>query len=152
MFMELIIAGISALVAVTSIICSVITYRINVLHDRKQSTLDAYNRLQTEVFDFLNLYSMSEIEEICNNTKSENYKVLSGYIARIEHFCIGVNEKIYDRNVFYKLAHGYFDGPILQRRVIPILDSKKNAKEYYSNTYELLEWMNKKSRNDKKIY
>ena len=152
MFVELIIAGISALVAFSSIVCSVITYRITVLHDRKQATLESYNRLQTEVFDFLNMYTTTEIDEICKNTKSENYKVLSGYIARIEHFCVGVNEKIYDRNVFYKLAHGYFDGPILQRRVMPILDSKKKANEYYANTYELLDWMNKKCRNDKRIY
>ena len=48
---------------------------------------------------------------------------------------------------FYELtmAHGYFDGHILYRRIEPILMSKKNAEQYYSNTYSVLEQMNKKS-------
>lgn len=80
------------------------------------------------------------------DVKSAEYKVLSGYLARIEHFCVGLNEKVYDKNVFYKLAHGYFDGYILYRRIEPILMSKKNAEQYYSNTYSVLEWMKKKSK------
>lgn len=142
--MEFLIACISVLLAFASVVYSVVTYKTTVLHDRKQATLDAYNRLQCEVFDRLNSLPPLEIEEICKDTKSEEYKELSGYIARIEHFCIGVNEKIYDKDVFYKLAHGYFDGPILLRRIIPILDSKKNANKYYANIYDLLEWMDKK--------
>lgn len=115
------------------------------LHDRKSATLEAYNRLQAEVFDPLNSYTPMEISDICEDTKSVEYKVLSGYLARIEHFCIGVNEKIYDKGVFYKMAHGYFDGHILYQRIEPILMSKKNAEQYYSNTYSVLEQMNKKS-------
>lgn len=42
------------------------------------------------------------------------------------------------------MAHDYFDGHILYRRIEPILMSKKNAEQYYSNTYSVLEWMNKK--------
>ena len=124
---------------------SVFTYYNTVLHDRKSATLEAYNRLQAEVFDPLNSYTPMEISDICEDTKSVEYKVLSGYLARIEHFCIGVNEKIYDKGVFYKMAHGYFDGHILYRRIEPILMSKKNAEQYYSNTYSILEQMNKKS-------
>ena len=123
-----------------------VTYYNTVIHDRKSATLEAYNRLQAEVFDALNSYTPTDISEICKDTKSVEYKVLSGYLARIEHFCIGVNEKIYDKDVFYKMAHGYFDGPILYRRIEPILMSKKNAEQYYSNIYSVLEQMNKKSK------
>ena len=71
-----------------------------------------------------------EIQWSCGNTQNAT--------------SIGVNEKIYDKGVFYKMAHGYFDGHILYRRIEPILISKKNAEQYYSNTYSILEWMNKK--------
>ena len=138
-------AVVSCVIAITSVVISVITYHNTVVNDRKSATLEAYNRLQAEVFDPLNSYTPMEISDICENTKSVEYKVLSGYLARIEHFCIGVNEKIYDKDVFYKMAHGYFDGHILYHRIEPILMSKKNAEQYYSNTYSVLEQMNKKS-------
>ena len=144
--MELIVAIVSGVIAIASALFSVFTYYNTVLHDRKSATLEAYNRLQAEVFDPLNSYTPMEISDICEDTKSVEYKVLSGYLARIEHFCIGVNEKIYDKGVFYKMAHGYFDGHILYRRIEPILMSKKNAEQYYSNTYSVLEQMNKKSK------
>ena len=137
---------VSGVIAITSVVISVITYHNTVVNDRKSATLEAYNRLQAEVFDPLNSYTPTEISDICEDTKSVEYKVLSGYLARIEHFCIGVNEKIYDKGVFYKMAHGYFDGHILYRRIEPILMSKKNAEQYYSNTYSVLEQMNKKSK------
>ena len=136
---------VSGVIAITSVVISVITYHNTVVNDRKSATLEAYNRLQAEVFDALNSYTPMEISDICEDRKSAEYKILSGYLARIEHFCIGVNEKIYDKDDFYKMAHGYFDGHILYHRIEPILMSKKNAEQYYSNTYSVLEQMNKKS-------
>ncbi len=98
-FLSLIIALVSGVVAVVSIVFSIVTYNRTLSRDRKQATLEAYNRLQTEVFDKLNLYKPSEIKDICQNSKSAEYKTLSGYLARIEHFCVGINEKIYDENM-----------------------------------------------------
>lgn len=83
--------------------------------DRKQATLDAYNRLQEEVLDHLSHYRPSEIREIAGDPRSESYKILSGYIARIEHFCVGVTQKIYDPKTVYELVYGYLDGAIKTR-------------------------------------
>lgn len=144
--MELVVAIISGIVAIASVCFSIYTYRSTVIHDRKKATLEAYNRLQAEVFDSLNSYTPTEISDICKNVKSTEYKTVSGYLARIEHFCVGITERIYDREVFYKLAHGYFDGHILYPRIKPILISKKNSKEYYKNLYSVLEWMEHTSK------
>lgn len=84
--MELIVAIVSGVIAIASALFSVFTYYNTVLHDRKSATLEAYNRLQAEVFDPLNSYTPMEISDICEDTKSVEYKVLSGYLARIEHF------------------------------------------------------------------
>lgn len=83
--------------------------------DRKQAALDAYNRLQEEGLDLLNHYRPSEIREIAGDPRSESYKILSGQIARIEHFCVGVTQKIYDPKTVYELAYGYLDGAIKTR-------------------------------------
>ena len=115
--------------------------------DRKQATLEAYNRLQTEVFDNINVYSPSEIRDICEDSKSEEYKILSGYLARIEHFCVGVNERIYDNNTFYALAHGYFDGYLLRNRIEPLIEAKNQGdgtEVFYNDIISILDWMDKK--------
>jgi hypothetical protein len=124
-------------------IFSIFTFVWSAQRDRKQATLDAFNTLQGEVFDKLNLYSPSEISEIIKNTRSEDYKTVSALIARLEHFCVGVNTRIYDRRVVYKLAHGYLDGPVILDRINPVIDRKlRNAEEdYYENIHKVIEWM-----------
>lgn len=118
--------------------------------DRKQATLEAYNRLQAEVFDHLNLYRPEEIREICDDRKSEKYKELSGYLARIEHFCVGINKRIYDKRTFYSLAHGYFDGSQIKSRIDPLINTKnsngKNRELFYNDTLDVLKWMYKQSK------
>ena len=76
------------------------------------------------MFDYLNTYKPSEITAICEDNKSSEYKTISGYIARIEHFCVGLNRGIYDKDTFYALAHGYFDGYQIQKRILPIIEAK----------------------------
>lgn len=124
---SLAISVVSALVAVVSVVFSVVTYQKTVKHDRRQATLDAYNRLQEQAFDFLNMYSPADIRDICEDTRSQEYKTLSGYVARIEHFCAGVYKDVYDFDVFYTLAHGYFDGFLLKSRLEPILEKKNSG-------------------------
>lgn len=145
---SLIIAIISAVVAFASVIVSVVIYNHTVKHDRKQATLEAYNRLQTEVFDKLNMYTPAQIRNICDDSKSPEYKQISGYLARIEHFCVGINEKIYDEDVFYAMAHGYFDSHQLKNRIEPLLDSKNKSNNtqqlFYTNIFSVLDWMRKK--------
>ena len=109
--------------------------------DRKQATLEAYNRLQEQVLDHLNLYMPKQVKEIAENPRSEDYKQISAYIARIEHFCVGVNQKIYDRCVVYELAQGYLDGTI-KNRIQPIIEKKnRSGHDYYANIHCFYEWM-----------
>lgn len=147
---SIIIAIVSAVVAVVSIVFSVISYRKTVIHNRKQATLDAYNRLQTEVFDNLNTYRPCEIQDIAEDPKSKDYKMISGYLARIEHFCVGINEKIYDEDTFYTLAHGYFDGNQLKKRIEPLLEAKNRSNTtnelFYKNIHIVLQKMDNKSK------
>lgn len=128
---------------------SLLTFLWTARRDRKQATLDAFNRLQAEVFDNLNTYKPSDIRTICVNNKSAEYKTISGYLARIEHFCVGLNTGIYDKNVFYALAHGYFDGHQIRKRIEPIIESKNSGKngqeQFYNDTMSILAWMDKKA-------
>lgn len=103
--------------------------------------MEAYNRLQEQVLDHLNLYMPKQVEEIAKNPRSEDYKQISAYIARIEHFCVGVNQKIYDRRVVYELAQGYLDSAI-KNRIQPIIEKKnRSGHDYYANIHRFYEWM-----------
>lgn len=114
--------------------------------EKKQATLDAYNRLQEQAFDKINIYKPAEIRDICRNRRSEEYKVLSSYIARIEHFCVGVKQGIYDIETFYELAEGYFNDPkgLLYPRISPIIDRKQEdaEKDYFENIHYALDALN----------
>lgn len=79
--MELYISIASAVVALLSVAVSLMTYSSTVRHDRKKDTLEAYNRLQAEVFDKLNIYSPEQIRNIAEEPQSDEYKTLSGYLA-----------------------------------------------------------------------
>ena len=138
--------------SVIAAVFSLITYRKSIVHDRQQATLDAYNQLQEQALDHLNLYRPSNIKEIVKDRRSEEYKKLSAYVARIEHFCVGVNQNIYDRRTVYALAHGYLDGQVLKRRMEPIIDKKQlgASEDYYENIHAVLSWMEKESQKRKK--
>ena len=144
---NIIVAAVAAILSLGSLSFSVYTYRKALVHDRKQATLDAYLLLQEQAFDPLNHIMPSEIEEIVMDPRSARYKDLSGYVARIEHFCVGVNRDIYDRDTVYALAHGYID-KALTSRLDPILNRKAalSGQEYYENIKEVLRWMAEKEK------
>ena len=147
--MEILISVIALVLSVASGGFTLYSFLWTAHRDRKQATLDAYNRLQREVFDKLNLYRPSQILEICEDKTSQEYKTLSGYLARIEHFCVGINQKIYDKETFFVLAHGYFDGPQIRNRVEPLIKTKnKNgntAETFYDDTLKVWSWMEQKA-------
>lgn len=147
---EIILSVIAIILSIASGLFTWWTFVWTARRDRRWATLDAYNRLQEQALDHLNQYSPSSARKIAENTRSPEYKELSCYIARIEHFCVGVNGNIYDKNMIYELAHGYFDGG-LRDRITPIIDRKNQCGyDYYSNIHAVYAWMDQKTSKCKK--
>ena len=136
--------------SVIAAVFSLITYRKSIVHDRQQATLDAYNQLQEQALDHLNYYVPTQVAEIAKDPRSDEYKKISAYIARIEHFCVGVNQKIYDQKTVYELAHGYLDGGI-KKRIEPIIERKNRfGHDYYANIHKVYAWMEQETEKRKK--
>ena len=136
--------------SVIAAVFSLITYRKSIVHDRQQATLDAYNQLQEQALDHLNYYVPTRVAEIAKDPRSEEYKKISAYIARIEHFCVGVNQKIYDEKTVYELAHGYLDSSI-KKRIEPVIEKKnKFGHDYYANIHQVYDWMENETEKRKK--
>lgn len=142
---------ISIVASIGALIVAVYTYRANVVHDRKQATLDAYNILQEQALDKLYVYMPKEIQQIAKNRRSETFKEIGAYVARIEHFAVGVNQGIYDEEIVYELAHGFLDGGIRTRfKVVIEAKERESDEEFYPNIRLLLYKMDKESERRKK--
>lgn len=62
------------------------------------------------------------------------YRVLSGYLARIEHFSLGVNTGIYDVKVTERAATSYLT--MLYKKLEPLILTKNNSNNSsYENKY-----------------
>ncbi len=122
-------------VAFLSFMC---TYR----WERRRATIEAYKDLQEVLFFLYEYKDEKEIELFVNDTKSEEYKVLSSVLGSIESFAICVQNKTYDQKMVYALAHGYID-VTLRKKITLLLDVKKSksSEDYYPNTAWLLLWM-----------
>ena len=148
--METALSIIAMIISVISGGFALYTFFWTAARDRQQATLDAYNQLQQQALDHLNMYRPSLIREIAKDKISPEYKQLGAYIARIEHFCVGVNERIYDRDTVYELAHGYFDGG-LKMRIEPVIEGKNQfGEDYYANIHKVYDWMEKETEKRRK--
>ena len=150
MSVEIVLSIIAIVISVISGGFACYTFIWTAGRDRKQATLVAYNQLQEQALDHLNYYMPAAIKEIAKDRRSEEYKKLSAYVARIEHFCVGVNHKIYDQKTVYELAHGYFDGG-LKTRIEPIIERNNQFDhDSYANIHEVYAWMDKETKKRKK--
>lgn len=107
--------------------------------------------LQEQALDYLIKYTVDEIKDISRNNKSDEYKTISKYVARIEHFCVGVNLKIYDYKTVFELAGGFLDEGIY-KRITPLIEKKNfGDNDFYANTHKVINKMltNKKGSDSK---
>ena len=144
--MELYISLVAMIVSIISIIVSVAIYFLGISRERKQATLDAFNALQEQVFDKLNQYTYAKIREICNGWQQvlkdkrkkdeisdderiiidkivDDYRALSGLLARIEHFSLGVNTGIYDAKIAERAATTYLV-MLYREKLKPLIEVK----------------------------
>lgn len=171
--MELIISIIAIAISFVSILVSVVIYQKGVQREKKQATLDAFNVLQEQVFDYLNQYTYAQIREVCDewrqaivdnknkyngqvinfSEKQQNkrnqcvneYRVLSGYLARIEHFALGVNTGIYDAKIAERAGTSYLV-MLYRGKLKPLIETKHSGDsntEYYAEFRKLVEKIEK---------
>ena len=142
------IAVIANIATAVGVFFAAFSYYFDNRRTRKQLTISAYNQLQETTLNKINLLLPSEIKDIVQDKTSEEYKELGTYLANIENFCLGINEKIYDFDIFFKLSHGYFDSErgILMPRLLPIIESKSvnSSEDYFQNLHIVWKRMGKK--------
>lgn len=143
-------------------IVSIIVSLIALLHSiylqqylsRKKATIEAFHILQNEVLDKLVFDEKENAELIVDNLNNQDcnkaYNDYKTLIARLEHFSVGVNQRIYDFKVVERLAGAHL--VFLYQKVKPIIDKSNehtpdnhNFKEFV-NLIKRLEKERKKSK------
>lgn len=139
MNMELYISLAAMIISLISVIVSVAIYLIGIQRDKKQDTLDSFNLLQEQVFDKLNLITYSEITNICkkvdngsidDETNSKYYELL-GYLARLEHFSLGVNTGIYDAKTAERAGTAFLVS--LCKKLLPVIELQEKRGNHNSD-------------------
>ncbi len=87
---------------------------------KKESTLNAYNELQDDVFSYLSQYSkpMPEIEY-----QGDMWKQMTVYLAKLERFSVGINTGIYSLCILNHLGGAYYIHQF--EKLKPIIDRKR---------------------------
>ena len=139
MNMELYISLAAMIISLISVIVSVAIYLLGIQRDKKQDTLDSFNLLQEQVFDKLNLITYSEITNICkkvdngsidDETNSKYYELL-GYLARLEHFSLGVNTGIYDAKTAERVGTAFLVS--LRKKLLPVIELQEKRGNHNSD-------------------
>lgn len=128
--------------SIVSLCFSLFTWYRALIHDRKKDTLDAFNVLQQQAFDPLQSYTRARIREIAGDARSEEYRIVSTYLARIEHFYVGVEQKVYDQRTVWELSEGFLNRGVYEK-LKPIIEHKNQQKNYYRNFLAVVEKMNR---------
>lgn len=121
--MENTLSIIAIVISFVSGVFAVCTFVWTINRDRKQATLDAFNSLQNEVFDKINLLSKTDVKNIAKNPKDSKFTEYSQYLARIEQFCVGVGSKIYDYKITSKIAKNYLRNVF--EKSWPVIEKKR---------------------------
>lgn len=134
--------AVTVLISIVSLCFSLFTWYRALIHDRKKDTLDAFNVLQQQALDPLQSYTRARIREIAEDSRSEEYRIISTYLARIEHFCVGVEQKVYDQRTVWELSEGFLNRGVYEK-LKPIIEHKNQQKNYYRNFLAVVEKMNR---------
>ncbi|MBR2886172.1 MAG: DUF4760 domain-containing protein [Clostridia bacterium] len=119
------------IVALFALALSVLQFIKDSSRQKKESTLNAYSELQHDVFDKLNNteYEISEVE-----FDSVEWKEITGYLAKIERFSVGINTGIYSIEVLNRLGGSYFLFRFNELK--PIIEIKEKNNEVDGKHYD----------------
>ena len=118
------------IVSIFAIVLSLISFVFTLIsfvwinnRDRKAATFDAFNHLQKDVFDKINMISKTDVKNIAANPRDSIFTEYSQYIARIEQFCTGVFAGIYDFKITKRIAGKYLNA--IYEKSLPVIEKKR---------------------------
>ena len=93
----------SIIIATASAIISIVTFFVTVGFEKRKITIRAINLLQNEVLDKFVFVKKDNVKFVVENLEDEKcrktYDEYRTLVARLEHFAVGVNKRIYNYGI-----------------------------------------------------
>lgn len=113
--------------------------------NKKNNTIEAFNRLQDQVLDKMVSFSKEQINILIEDMDyepkiKEAYDDCRALVAKCEHFAVGVNSGVYDIDLVNDLGGVHLI--YLYRKVLPIIDKAReyeNGKDAYKEFEKLVD-------------
>ena len=119
---------------------SAVQYLEESSRQKKEATLNIYNRLQDDVFSKLKKYDLKSLEK-----GDKGWDEVTTCLAKIENFSVGINTNIYSIDILNSLGGNFF---VEQHdNLIPIINKKREedkGNKHYDQFQKVVERLKKK--------
>lgn len=143
----------AAFFAGAAFMLSIIQFIRDNSRQKRESTLNAYNDLQDDVFTNLNIllseYKIKKKKLTSLRSGDKDWEDITEYLAKIERFSVGINSGIYSIKVLNRLGGGYFIR--LYEELSPVITKKRKANISKGNHYDEFEVTVKKLKKLRKV-
>ena len=97
------------LLSIAAILLSMYQWWRDNSRQKKESTINAFYNLQSDALNELNMMIAAYDGDMSFIIRgSEDWKKVTGYLSKIEHFSVGINAKVYSLEILNRMAGGYF--------------------------------------------
>ena len=127
---------VALIISILALILSIFQFIRDASWQKKEATLNAYNRLQDDAFSHLNKYS----SEFLNSTpeyRSDEYNDITDCLVKIELFSTGINSGIYSIWVLNRLGGAYYIHQF--KRLNKIIEKKREENRSQGRHYDEFE-------------
>ena len=116
---------------------SLIQFYMERTRNRSEATIHAFDELEDSVFGTLDYQKMniertltfhvmdaeSTVKSTGENPLNKEWEQLTVYLARIEHFAVGVNSRVYDIGILRRMGKTYLKTQ--WNKLLPIIEQKR---------------------------
>ena len=115
----------------------------------QQATIEAFQSLQNNVLFVIDMKKPSDVAKCTEDPRSDGYKEFRNLLMQVDCFCVGLNEGIYDFEVFFEWAKDYFNSPrgslrpTMERYLEKVNAGKQPGSRYFENIYKVWDRMDR---------
>ena len=132
------------IISILAFLLSFIQFVRDASRGKKEATLNAFYVLQNEAFDPLNALLSDECIDVSAITRdSDEWRMVTTALAKIEQFSVGINTNIYSIEILNRVAGAYFIRlyetlePIIEKKRSQNISKGKHYDEFQQMIYRL---------------
>lgn len=124
----------SIIISIVSLSLSILTFVTNQINNKRNKTVDEFSKLRSDVLDKLDALSLDDIDGAYKDNDTSKKSEIRNYMAKLEAFCVLVNNKYLDFNLFKKMNNSFINSTNMILKYKRVLHNmRKTNQGYYCN-------------------